>query len=196
MRTPGRRCPRGPGVQVRPDYDEQSASTQDIPVPHCASSWHFGDASPGVSQNPPGPQTIAVVQVQQSALVWQLARQNPSTQVWPVLQLAFDRQLGCGRSSGSHSPAEHMSCGPQSASMTQAPWQKPFTQVSPDGQSVLKTHVPPPVALGWQRPAMQASPVPQSAAELQAGWQRPLAQRPPTPHSLLKWQSGGAVGNG
>jgi hypothetical protein len=41
----------------------------------------LGDASPGVSQNPPGPQTVAVVQVQQSALEWQLARQNPSTQV-------------------------------------------------------------------------------------------------------------------
>ena len=83
-----------------PDYDEQSASTQDIPVPHCESSWHFGDASPCVSQNPPGPQTVAVEQVQQSAFDRQLARQNPSTQVWPELQLAFDRQLGRGRTSG------------------------------------------------------------------------------------------------
>jgi hypothetical protein len=114
---------RGPGVSdvSNPDYDEQVASTQDIPVPHCASSWHFGDASPGVSQNPPGPHTVAVVQVQQSALERQLARQNPSTQVWPELQLAFDRQLGCGRTSGVQSPSEHMSWGPQSASMTQAP---------------------------------------------------------------------------
>ena len=81
----------------------------------------MGEASPGVSQNPPGPQIVAVVQLQQSALVWQLARQAPSTQLWPALQLAFERQLGCGRLSGSQSPAEHMSCGPQSASMTQAP---------------------------------------------------------------------------
>ena len=94
---------------------------QDIPLPHCASSWHFGDASPGVSQNPPGPQTVAVVQVQQSALVWQLARQNPSTQVWPELQSVFERQLGCGRTSGVQRFAEHMSCGPQSASLVQAP---------------------------------------------------------------------------
>jgi hypothetical protein len=102
------------------DY-EQSASTQDSPAPHCVSSWHLGDASPGVSQYPPGPQTVALVQVQQSELERQVARQNPSTQVWPALQLEFDRQLGCGRTSGSHSPAEHMSCGPQSASMMQAP---------------------------------------------------------------------------
>ena len=90
-------------------------------MPHCASSWHFGDASPGVSQYPPGPQTVAVEQVQQSALERQLARQNPSTQVWPEAQLAFERQLGCGRTSGSQRPAEQKSCGPQSASMTQAP---------------------------------------------------------------------------
>jgi len=102
------------------DY-EQSASTQDIPAPHCASSWHLGDASPGVSQYPPGPQTVALVQVQQSALVRQVARQNPSTQVWPALQLAFDTQLGRGRTSATQSPAEHMSCGPQSASMMQPP---------------------------------------------------------------------------
>ena len=89
---------------------------QDVPLPHCASSWHFGDASPGVSQYPPGPQTVAVVQVQQSELLVQLARQAPSTQVWPPLQLAFDRQLGCGRTSGVQTPAEHMSCGPQSES--------------------------------------------------------------------------------
>jgi hypothetical protein len=57
------------------DYEEQSASTQDMPPPHWALSWHCGEASPGVSQNPPGPQTVAVVQVQQSALVLQLARQ-------------------------------------------------------------------------------------------------------------------------
>jgi hypothetical protein len=81
----------------------------------------LGDASPGVSQYPPGPQTVALEQVQQSALERQLARQNPSTQVWPALQLAFDRQLGRGRTSGSQSPAEHMSWGPQSASMTQPP---------------------------------------------------------------------------
>jgi hypothetical protein len=85
-------------------------------VPHCASSWHFGAASPGVWQYPPGPQTVAVVQLQQSALLVQLARQAPSTQLWPELQLAFDRQLGCGRTSGVQIPAEHMSCGPQSAS--------------------------------------------------------------------------------
>jgi len=100
---------------------EQSASTQDIPPPHWVSSWHLGDASPGVSQYPPGPQTVALVQVQQSALERQLARQNPSTQLWPALQLAFERQLGRGRTSGPHSPAEHMSCGPQSASMTHPP---------------------------------------------------------------------------
>jgi hypothetical protein len=102
------------------DY-EQRASTQDIPAPHCAFSWHLGEASPGVSQYPPAPQTVAVVQVQQSALDRQLARQNPSTQVRPPLQLAFDTQLGRGRTSGSQSPAEHMSWGPQSASMTQGP---------------------------------------------------------------------------
>lgn len=54
---------------------------QDMPPPHWASSWHCGSASPGVSQNPPGPQTVAAEQVQQSALVRQPARQKPSTQV-------------------------------------------------------------------------------------------------------------------
>jgi len=112
---------QGPRRVLDRDYEEQRASTQDSPLPHCASSWHFGDASPGVSQYPPGPQTVAVVQVQQSELERQPARQAPSTQVWPALQLAFDRQLGRGRTSGSQSPAEHMSCGPQSASMTQEP---------------------------------------------------------------------------
>jgi len=93
------------------------ASTQDdVPLLHCASSWHLGAASPGVSQYPPGPQTVAVVQVQQSELVAQLARQAPSTQVWPELQLAFVRQLGCGRTSGTQRCPEHMSCGPQSES--------------------------------------------------------------------------------
>jgi hypothetical protein len=93
------------------------ASTQEeVPLPHCASIWHCGDASPGVWQYPPWPQTVAVVQLQQSALVVQLARQNPSTQVWPPLQLVFDRQLGCGRTSGTHRYPEHMSCGPQSES--------------------------------------------------------------------------------
>jgi hypothetical protein len=97
-------------------YDEQSASTQPLPVPHCMSSWHLGDASPGVSQYPPGPQTVAVVQLQQSELERQLARQAPSTQVWPPLQSLFDRQLGCGRTSGTQRFPEHMSCGPQSES--------------------------------------------------------------------------------
>jgi hypothetical protein len=109
------------------------------------------------------------VQVQQSALVTQLARQAPSTQVIPALHWAFDVQLGCGRTSGTQRPAWHMSCGPQSASMTQPSWQNPFTQVSFNVQSVLKTQAPPPVVLGWQTPPMQASPVPQSAAELHAG---------------------------
>jgi hypothetical protein len=114
------------------------------------------------------PQTVAVVQVQQSALVVQLARQAPSTQVMPALHCAFDVQLGCGRTSGTHRPAWHMSCEPQSASMTQLSWQKPFTQMSFNLQSVLKTQDPPPAVLGWQTPPVQASPVPQSAAELQA----------------------------
>jgi hypothetical protein len=73
---------------------------QDRPPLQSLGSWHCGAASPGVSQKPPGPHTVAVVQVQQSALVWQPLRQKPSTQVLPLPQSAFDRQLGCGRTSG------------------------------------------------------------------------------------------------
>ena len=103
-RRPADGDPAGRALSLLEDYDEQSASTQDVPLPHCVSSWHLGDASPGVSQYPPGPQTVAVVQVQQSELERQLARQAPSTQVWPALQLVFDRQLGCGRTSGITDP--------------------------------------------------------------------------------------------
>jgi hypothetical protein len=89
---------------------------QDWLLPHCTSSWHCGLTSPGVSQYPPGPQTVAAVQVQQSALVRQLARQAPSTQVIPLLQFVFPRQLACGRTSGSQRPLSHMSCAGQSVS--------------------------------------------------------------------------------
>jgi hypothetical protein len=61
------------------------------------------------------------VQVQQSAFFWQLARQNPSTQLCPLAQPAFAVQLGRGRTSGSHRPLSHMSCAGQSVSLTQAP---------------------------------------------------------------------------
>jgi hypothetical protein len=88
------------------------------------------------------------VQVQQSALVRQLARQKPSTQLIPPLQFAFEVQLGYGRTSGSHRPLSHMSCAGQLASIEHGAWQKPFTQVSPSLQSVLKTHSRPPVVLG------------------------------------------------
>jgi hypothetical protein len=127
---------------------------------------------------------VAVEHVQQSALELHIVRQAPSTQLWP-LQSAFDRQLGCGLTSGTQSPCEHMSCAGQSLSMVQAPWQKPLMQVSLAGHELSHTQAPPPVALGWQVPFVHASPVPQSDADLQAGWQSPSAQRPPTPHSLL-----------
>ena len=102
----------------------------------------FGAASPGVSQNPPTPQTVAAVHAQQSALVWQLARQKPSTQDWPPEQSRLVLQLGCGRSSGWQSPSAHMSCGPQSASLAQAGWQVPLMHVSAPGagQSAFRTH--------------------------------------------------------
>jgi hypothetical protein len=60
------------------------------------------------------------VQVQQSALVRQLARQAPSTQVIPLLQFAFEVQLGWGRTSGSQRPLSHMSCAGQLLSITHA----------------------------------------------------------------------------
>ena len=60
---------------------------------------------------------MAVVQVQQSALVAQVARQAPSTHSWPALQPAFDVQVGYGRTSGTQSPFRHMSCAGQLASM-------------------------------------------------------------------------------
>jgi hypothetical protein len=59
------------------------------------------------------------VQVQQSALVRQLVRQKPSTQAIPLLQFAFEVQLGYGRTSGSHRPLSHMSCAGQLASIEQ-----------------------------------------------------------------------------
>lgn len=164
---------------------EQVASTQLIPEPQSLPSLHCGEASPGVSQKPPAPQTVAAVQVQQSASERQLARQKPSTQLMPPLQSAFERQLACGRVSGSHSPSSHISCGPHCASLVQAPWQNPFTQVSSAGQSLFKTQAPPPAVLGWQNPPAHMSPIPQSAAELHPGWQAPFVQRAPTPHSLL-----------
>jgi hypothetical protein len=150
-------------------YEEQTASKQDRPPLQSPCSWHCGDASPGVSQNPPGPQTVAVVQVQQSAFVWQPLRQKPSTQVLPLAQSVFDRQPGCGRTSGWHRPAEHMSCAGQSASVEQAPWQKPLTHVWLAGQSKLNTQVAPPVVDGWQYPAVHTSPVPQSADDVHPG---------------------------
>lgn len=78
----------------------QRASTQDSAPPQSALSWHRGPASPGVSQNPPTPQTVAAVQVQQSALLRQLDLQTPSTQLRPSVQSALAWQLGWGRSSG------------------------------------------------------------------------------------------------
>jgi hypothetical protein len=78
----------------------QRASTQARAPPQSALSWHFGAASPGVSQNPPVPQTEAELQVQQSALLRQPARQNPSTQDRPSVQSTLVWQLGWGRSSG------------------------------------------------------------------------------------------------
>jgi hypothetical protein len=132
-------------------------------------SWHCGAASPGVSQKPPGPQIVAVEQVQQSAFVWHPLRQKPSTQLLPVAQSALDRQLGFGRTSGWQSPAEHMSCAGQSASVEQAPWQKPLTQVWFASQSKLNTQVAPPVVEGWQYPPVHTSPVPQSADDVHPG---------------------------
>ena len=123
----------------------QTASMQDSVPPQSLPSWHFGAASPGVSQNPPVPQTDAAVQVQQSALLRQAARQKPSTQDLPFEQSRLVWQLGCGRSSGWHSPSEHMSCGPQSASLAQAGWQVPLMHVSATGagQSAFRTQDPP-----------------------------------------------------
>jgi hypothetical protein len=54
---------------------------QDWPELHWVASWHCGDASPGVSQYPPRPQTDAVEQVQQSAFEPHIVRQAPSTQL-------------------------------------------------------------------------------------------------------------------
>jgi hypothetical protein len=150
-------------------YEAQTASKQECPPPQSVCSWHCGAASPGVSQKPPGPQTVAVVQVQQSALVWHPLRQNPSTQVLPLAHSALDRQLGCGRTSGWHSPAVHMSCAGQSVSAAHAPWQKPFTQVWFAGQSKLNTHAAPPVVDGWQYPPVHTSPVPQSLDDVHPG---------------------------
>jgi len=98
----------------------QSASTQEWPLPQSDCSWHCGEASPGVTQKPPVPQTVAAEQVQQSALERQLERQKPSTHDCPLLQSVLLRQLGRGRVSGWHRPAEHMSCAGQSASAEQA----------------------------------------------------------------------------
>jgi hypothetical protein len=123
----------------------QTASTQESVPPQSLPSWHFGAASPGVSQNPPTPQTVAAVHAQQSALVWQLARQKPSTQDCPSEQSRLVLQLGCARSSGWQSPSAHMSCGPQSASLAHAGWQVPLMHVSAAGagQSAFRTHEPP-----------------------------------------------------
>jgi hypothetical protein len=83
---------------------------------------HIGAASPGVRQKPPE-QMMASVQVQQSALLVQTVRQAPFTHIWPTLHAAFEWQLGCGRSFGSHRPSLQRSCGPQSVSTMQPPWQ-------------------------------------------------------------------------
>ena len=124
MKPPGQRMSADRAVFVwlpMRGYDEQVASMQDWPAPHWVSSRQAGVASPGVSQKPPVPQMVAAVQVQQSELDVQLARQNPLTQLWPALQLVFEVQEACGRSSGVQRPAEHMSCGPQLESLVQAP---------------------------------------------------------------------------
>ena len=126
------------------------ASMQLWPLPQSVCRAHCGEASPGVSQKPPGPQTLAVEQVQQSALLRQLLRQNPSTQVLPLAQSVLLRQLECGRLSGWQRPAEHMSCAGQFASVVQPAWQKPLMQVWPAPQSASNTQVPPPVEDGWQ----------------------------------------------
>lgn len=76
------------------------ASTQELPLPQSVCTAHCGAASPGVSQKPPGPQTVMVVQVQQSALLRQLLRQLPSTQSLSLPQSLLLRQVACGRSSG------------------------------------------------------------------------------------------------
>jgi hypothetical protein len=126
------------------------ASTQERPLAQSVCTAHCGEASPGVSQKPPGPQTVIVVQVQQSELLRQLLRQVPSTQVLSLPQSVLLRQVACGRSSGWHRPAEHLSCAGQFASAEQPAWQKPLMQVWLAPQSASNTQVPPPATEGWQ----------------------------------------------
>jgi hypothetical protein len=126
----------------------QTASMQDRVPPQSLPSWHFGAASPVVSQNPPTPQTDAAVHVQQSVLLWHAARQKPSTQDLPSRQSRLVWQLGCGRSSGWQSPSEHMSCDPQSASPAQAGWQVPLMHVSAAGAGQLAFSTQDPPVLG------------------------------------------------
>ena len=135
------------------------------------------------------------MQVQQSALVWHPLRQKPSTQVLPLAHSALDRQLGCGRTSGWHSPAEHMSCAGQSVSAAHAPWQKPFTQVWFAGQSKLNTHERRPSSTaGNTRPCTRRPFRSQSMTYIPADKRRSGSAR--RPHSLLKRHSAGVPGSG
>jgi hypothetical protein len=59
------------------------------------ASWHWGADSPGVTQNPAW-QTVAVVHVQQSELVWHSLRHTAFTHTWPLAQPELEEQPGVG----------------------------------------------------------------------------------------------------
>jgi hypothetical protein len=82
--------------------------------------WHWGLASPGVTQRPVR-HTVAAPQVQQSALVTHALRQAALTHTCAEAQSALARHCGCGRVSAWHMPSLHRSRGPQSEALLHDP---------------------------------------------------------------------------
>lgn len=74
---------KAPGASFRAQFAAQVASTQASVAAQSLAILHCGVASPGVTQKPAW-QTTALVQVQQSSLVWHSLRQTALTQTCPV----------------------------------------------------------------------------------------------------------------
>jgi hypothetical protein len=92
---PHAELPGWSGSTLRRHFATQVASMHAPPPAQELASWHSGEASPGVMQNPSS-QTVAAVHEQQSELIWHSLRQTAFTHTCPPLQSELAEHSGVG----------------------------------------------------------------------------------------------------